>query len=422
MRRRDKSFAPKNDPLAEREPGVLPLASTAAADAAPPAADDEPKVVPGALAVPETDPEKIAFAMWNEGRIDEAIEFLQGQISVERDRRRETALVPAGGPGEDEVRVVPATDWRERHRSALAKGDFNAFGATIHTVDIKATPADAIVAHPPRRSRRAGWLMGVAVAVIGISAAAAYLKGGDDFAELAALPSALPAQTEPAATPEPVSVAAKPEMEIATVEPSDVAASVTPSEAADAKPPEVADLPPESEPVEETASTPVDEPPDEAIADNADLGASPDDASAPAPQTTASIAPAPEQTPILEPRLPRQRPEPPASFTQTAAAEAAPDPLVIPEPDVPLVVSEPEVRVIGGPEFPALYAEVPRQPNRPLRPVRRLLPGIGPVYDSSYPATLTPAEYQALLERRAWAQRYSAERRTRAEGRITFLP
>jgi hypothetical protein len=46
-----------------------------------------------------------------------------------------------------------------------------------------------------------------------------------------------------------------------------------------------------------------------------------------------------------------------------------------------------------------------------------------PVLGRAFPRrTLTPAEYQALVERRAWAERYTAERRTGIVGRILTLP
>jgi hypothetical protein len=114
------------------------------------------------------------------------------------------------------------------------------------------------------------------------------------------------------------------------------------------------------------------------------------------PETTASIdaGPSPIEEPaVLEPaRLPRERPEPPATVGQQ---------------DTPTVVEEPgfvpadgmEVPVIGGPGPQG----VPVVPFDPLNP----------------PATLTPAEYQALLERRAWATEYAARRRAVAEGRTT---
>lgn len=445
MRKRDKSFGQKNETLEAREPGVLLLASNAAASE--PGTEAAAPVEPTkAVAVKETDPERVAFAMWNEGRIDEAIEYLRGQIAAERDRLDSTALVPAGmGPGSE---VGSATDWRDRHRSALAKGDFNAFGSTIHTIDIKATPADAIVAHPARRSRRGAWLMGVAALAIGLFAGAAYWNGGSGETEVAALSSVQPESAEPVeaadtaeAVAEPADAVEATDVELASVEPEDEAALLPDQDAnaaatADAADeveapapeiaPEIAELPPESEPAVETFQTPVAEVPPVELPPAAEtpvLNATPEippaDGIPPVelieqPEMTASIEPAIEEAsaPIIEPRLPRQRPEPPASFTQTASS----DPLVIPEPDVS------EIPVVGEPDRPTVYAGTEPQPLRVYRPIRRLLPGIGPVYDPNYPTTLTPEEYQALLERRAWAQRYSAERRQQAEDRVIFLP
>ena len=170
---------------------ALSTSATAPRTADKPVVDKEPvldeaKVVAEmALTVPETDPERLAYAMWNEGRADEAIEFLERHLAAERDHRRETALVPVSAEGKDAIRVEPASDWRERHQAALSASDFNAFGASVHTIDITPTQADAVVPHSVRGSLRIGWLMGVCLAVLCVSAAGAYFVARDGDIETA---------------------------------------------------------------------------------------------------------------------------------------------------------------------------------------------------------------------------------------------
>ena len=212
-----------------------------------------------ALTVPEADPERLAYAMWNEGRADEAIEFLEQHLAAERDRRRETALVPVSAEGKDAIRVEPASEWRERHRAALASGDFNAFGASVHTIDITPTQADAVVPHTVRGSLRTGWLMGVCLAVLGISAAGAYFvtRDGDVATTILAASEEVITNLKPeTAAP----AAAAPEVELATVEPDVDGADVPPpdeTELASTLPLAVAvdEPPPEQDPaVDETTS------------------------------------------------------------------------------------------------------------------------------------------------------------------------
>ena len=133
----------------------------------------------GALSVPETDPEQIAFKLWNEGRVDEAIRFLEQEVAAERGRH----AAPLTGEAElpmllpDTVKIEPVSDWRDRHRAALDPATFNAFGAAVHTIELVAEPGDAILPHPSQGRRRAGWIIGIGVAALAVSAAGAFWGG-----------------------------------------------------------------------------------------------------------------------------------------------------------------------------------------------------------------------------------------------------
>lgn len=394
-----------------------------------------------ALAVPDTDPERIAYNLWREGKVDEAIAFLEREITTERSRRRETALVAAAGS--DVVSVEPASDWRERHKAALSDKDFNAFGASAQTIDITPTPADAIVAHARGRSVRPAWLVALLVlAGIGAALATNLWDTRERIYELAALPmlaseptaDAEQAPATQAADVEPTP--AEPETEVAAIGPDPDAVDVPPpeTEVAEIPPPDSAtieELPPPppgaapieaSEPVEsEGASAPV--PPEEAFGQTSSKP--PDEEELSGPETTASVESMPidaESAPVVEPRLPRVRPEPSPEVVAAANAAPEPEPLVIPEPEIPMILGEPETTLGEIPDSVPVYR--PGQ-VRIFGPIRRLAgaPRPLPLDDPSFQRTLTPAEYQALLERRAWAQHYAAQRRAGgASPRIITLP
>jgi len=363
-----------------------------------------------ALAVPETDPERIAYRLWNEGQVDEAIAFLEREIAAERSRHRDTALVPATGL--DMRPVQPASDWRERHKTALTKADFNAFGTAAHTIDVTATPADAILAHGTKRPSRRVWMMGLVLSVVGAAAAAIWASPGSQ--QLEGLPKPTP-QTLATVTESP-----------AISDPQDTTRSAAnsalavdaPAEVIDAPPPEteVVEAPPnpnalaELPPPPPAGATPLEPaaPPLGDTASTALPGELPNE-----PQTTASIAPdrsAGEQTVALEAPLPRPRPEPSAEFV--AALNAPPASAVIPEPPVARM-DVPDVVPVYGPDGVRIY--------RPVRRLARAPRPLPPAPFSFHPG-LTPAEYQALLERRAWAQHYAAQRRAGAAPRIITLP
>lgn len=506
----EKTTAPLDETLEGREPGallieagalkpevdddeprVVHVSADAPAEGDKPAAEasvtpvvDEEKVVAEmALTVPETDPERVAYAMWNEGRADEAIALLEQHLMSERNRRRETALVPASDDGKDAIRVEPASEWRERHRQALASGDFNAFGASTHTIDITPTQADAVVPHTARGSLRVGWLMGVCLAVLCVSAAGGYFVARDGgmttllTATEEAVADLKPAATAPAVKDEEAETdlaAVEPDADSADVPPDEIelvetapvaedvvvvppeadtqadnaAASLLTEEGsaalddiALAAPEEVAapvevasaPIPPkENTPRDDVASTPpvdaslLPAPSDTDVEDTAATDVP--EPAAEVPPITASIEQAPDalapQT-TVEARLPRSRPEPPAAVVERAsgpevvAAEEPP----IPDSDLPLVVSEPPQTEA---EVASIESDVPVYgPDGPVRVYRhiRRTPYPPVLGRAVFPRrSLTPAEYQALVERRAWAERYTADRRSGVIGRILTLP
>jgi hypothetical protein len=366
-----------------------------------------------ALAAPDIDPERIAYRLWNEGRIDEAIEFLEREIAAERGRHRATALVPATGL--DMRPVEPASDWRQRHKTALTKADFTAFGAAAHTIDVTATPADAILAHRAKRPSRRTWIMALIVAAgFGAAGMAVWAPPGDrQLAGVAdstpePIPQAPAAVTEPAAVDDPrdsaqpaagSALAVAPDAEVIEAPPPETEVVETPPPNPDA----LAELPPPPAgaapiaPADDTAST---------ITLPGELPSE--------PPTTASIALDPsaeEQAAALEAPLPRPRPEPSPEIVAALNAQPAPD--VIPEPPVTGADVVPDVVPVYGPNGVRIYRPVRRLAGAPQR-----LPPVDPFF---HPA-LTPAEYQALLERRAWAQHYAAQRRAGAAPRIITLP
>lgn len=441
MRGSDEALAPLDETLEAREPGALLLEAGALKGDS----KDAETSAETALAVPETDPERIAYSMWQEGRVDEAIQYLERHLAAERDRRRETALVPgSAGAGSDAIRIEPASDWRERHRAALSSADFNAFGAPVHTIDVTPTQADAIIAHGVRRSMRSAWLMVFCLAVLlGSSAAAFWYARGDAAVETAALPAAETIVDVEPATSAPA-VVTEPETQVAATEPDAEAADVPPpddTEVAETPPLETEAAPGGAGSLSNVASLPEDAglltQPSPSKAAASDAAAADTEAPATdAPEMTASIEPmsdGAEPQPVVDARLPQPRPEPPASVLATLEPAPAEVPLVISEPEatpgeLPLVISEPPAR----PDEPEIAMAEPDQvpiigagePVRIFKPIRRLhfAPMANRVYDPYARPTLTPAEYQALLERRALAQDYVARRRFMAERRIFTLP
>ena len=347
------------------------------------------------VAVPETDPERIAYNLWNEGRVDEAIQFLDREIAARRHGGSSAGDLSADLSHPKPSAIPPVSDWRDRHRAALA-ADFNAYGAAGSTLELSAQPADAIVPHPPKRPFRGAWIMGLCLAAAGLSGAA--LMSSARIGESA--DTALPV-TQAAREVAPVAIV--PATDVASAksdtnaapsnldQPSALEAGAV-SAAADAAPPAEDNGTPNpeasnaafAENVPDATDTP---PPDEELPPTGDAIAS--DTKDVAPETTASIDTNADAAAQPEVRLPRQRPEPPA---QVAARPAKSQRSVETSP-----------QVIYAPNPPPGSEPSPR----------------GPFFDPLYPRqTLTPAEYQALLERRAFAQNYAARKRAMAQRRI----
>lgn len=357
----------------------------------------------GALAVPETDPEQIAFKLWNEGRVDEAIRFLEQAAAAERKRRSASREEDSAILLPDNTKIEPVSDWRDRHRAALEPAKFNAYGSAVPTIDLVAGPGDGILPHAPRGRRRAGWILGIGIAALAVSAAGAFWGGGPDVLKQAALPF-----LEPSAQDSPRGVVATAEGE----------RSVTEVALAPAMPSARAPLPTadaaaaEAEPAEAAADEDDIPPPDDEVVpeegvENADE--SPDTA-APAPpdanpEELAEATTDPDRvkddaaaTPVAAARLPRQRPEPPKRIASAPRRIGAP----------PSTLDDQRLRLAGAPD-PA------------LRYFRRYSPSYDPrvvYYDPRTVRPLTPAENQILLARRAWAQDYAARRRAWAEWRM----
>jgi len=376
-----------------------------------PRGEGDPDAVPGdhdavigcgALSVPETDPEQIAFKLWNEGRVDEAVRFLEREVAAERSRHtaspdnHEELSVHLTDTG----KIEPVSDWRDRHRAALKPAKFNAFGATVHTIDLVAEPGDAILPHPPE-GRRAGWIVGIGVAALAVSTAGAFWGGVPAPLKEIALPFIKPAaQNSPVPTVPPADSEGS-ALEVATapenvIMPADAEEATEPSGSATVED----DVPPpdDAAPPEDSAADAGDNPAGagDTPADTAALASNSDpEELAEAPGSTdavSSAAPADAgATPVAVARLPRQRPEPPARVASLPPRIGAP----------PATLDDQRLRFAGAPA-PA------------LRYFRRN----SPYYDPrTPPPNLTPAEYQILLTRRAWAENYAARQRALAEWR-----
>jgi hypothetical protein len=349
------------------------------------------RVVETAVAVPESDPERVAFNLWNSGQIDEAIQFLEHEIAAERARapsRRTLSQARRKILGDKAEAMFSASDpvmeRQKRRLRALGAADFSATGAPVGQIDLVAVPADQVV--PAFTRQRRVWPLAAALCLLTVFglAGANYYYGADGARTELALPAATP--------DEPTATASLPAASTATVT-ADTTASA--EDAFD--PEEIVELPPEVD------ADGIDEaPPAEDFGDDAALPGEADDAAAAEPVESPAAADSapPEEVAALEPeavRLPRQRPEPPA-----AALEAASRPASVEEPTVPLVLGAPPATL---------------QPPRPL--VGRPLPVFGPPPaedpDFEQRATLTPEEHQRLLERRALAEDYAARQRALAD-------
>jgi hypothetical protein len=354
----------------------------------------------GALSVAETDPEQIAFKLWNEGRVDEAILFLEREVAAERSRRVAShdndVDLPMLQP--DTAKIEPVSDWRERHRAALEPAKFNAFGATVHTIDLVAEPGDAVLPHPPRGRQRAGWIVGIGVAALAVSTAGAFWGSVPGPLKEIALPF-----IKPAAQDFPVSTDAAADTTRATeiaIAPANTSVAPTPATADPAPSPVQAASVDDEVPPPDDEAVPEDAAPDAAEGEEgtgvsavpATVPEDPAEASAPTDAAAATVA----ATPPTVARLPRQRPEPPLNVPSSAHLVGA----------QPSTLDEQRLRLAPVPAFP--------RPGFPSQ----YGPRLSPYYDPRTPhPNLTPAEYQILVARRAWVEDYAARRRALAEWR-----
>lgn len=398
----------------------------------------------------EDDAERVAFAMWRDGHADEAIAFLEREILLERDRqwkreafsgRREPYF---GDPTPDVIvtpppaeKTKPTKPKRRRKKRGAPVSEPSFSGASAPLIELSAETVD--VTPEESQSETGSGLAGrvgrgpaivaaVGLVVVGFAAAGNVIwdssrpAGEPEKAALAVVSEAAqpatpepaveetasqPTVPQPAAEPEdvasvmpaepvaptlpepqvsvsppvdaallvlpakddaaPVSAAPRPEPDIAATEPG--AASMAPPVAAVER--TTADEPPVAEEALDDSATP---PPPEDFTEEAAL----DDSATPPPPDEL------DEAPVVEPvvaRLPRERPEPPAGVIfapRPTVASSAPD-----------IAPSPQVYSPPGPQ--------PQVAEMPL-----------PFYDQDglpQRQTLTPAEYQALLARRAAAAR-----------------
>ncbi len=391
----------------------------------------EPHLESNALVPDEEDAERVAFSMWREGRTDDAIAFLEREILLERDRRWKhdafaDRLEPHfGAPAPKVIVTPPPADgakpkrrgWRSRNAAPVSEPFFS--DASAPTIDLTAerppvTPLDAL---PERRMGRGPAIVAAIGLVIVACAAAGNIwdnyRGGTAVEHAApametaatVTASVVPAKAEPTQTASvtPATLDATPAVTIAAVPAaSETAAAASLSSAA---PTEAATATPADPPIEATAA---EEPASATLPAEATPPAGPDEAVAlvgPQDQTVDDTVTPPDEldeaatgadggampnasAPIAVARLPRQRPEPPAGLT-LAPSQPASVSQVAPSTPIPAQAPQPEA------------ADLPQ-----------------PFYDSDglpVRSTLTPAEYQALLERRAMAEDYVARRRAIAE-------
>jgi hypothetical protein len=367
----------------------------------------EPKL-DTALATDDRDAERVAFALWREGRTDEAIAFLEREILLEKDRAwKEAAFAGRQEPHFEkpapEVIVTPAPPapeavepkrGRKRGRSATPVSEPSFSDASAPLIELPAeriavTPAADALPVERRTGRGPAIVAAIGLVVVGAAAAANYWDGHRDALKPERVAPAIETEAGNAAALPPATEVNQPtlatmEPAVAAEEPATVAAIPAPQESEDAS---AEELPPPALEDEETVALAEPEPEEPDFADAATPPDEPDLAdSVTPPQEVDEGAVAPE--PPLVARLPRQRPEPPANIALVVPPPARAEPVRVepPEPaseDVPLydMPAEP----FYGPDG---------------RPVQQ---------------TLTPAEYQALLERRAIAEEYVAQQRAIAE-------
>ena len=392
----------------------------------------EPQLESNLPAIDARDAERVAFAMWREGRTDDAIAFLEREILLERDRLwKRDAFAGRQEPHFEtpapQVIVPPSLvddgppkRRRKRSRNVAPVSEPVFSDASAPVIDLSAekvvaVPADAF---PERRMGRGPAIVAaIGLVIVGFAAAGNLwdnYRGGiaiehaapvvETAAPQSASLSVTPAQTEPSSAPAVAALPAAPAPESVAAPVNDPASAAVDESAAAADVPVSAGTPEQAvamsapeEPALDDSATPPDEL-DSAAPDSVEpvAMAAPEepalDDSATPPDELDEAAPDSVE-PVAVARLPRQRPEPPANATTPASVE--------PAQQVRQVV--PTAPVDAPPPQPAV-ADLPQ-----------------PFYGTDgLPArdTLTPAEYQALLERRAIAEDYVSRRRAVAEEAI----
>jgi hypothetical protein len=439
----DRSGAPEGR-LPDSRLDVAPAATielsadTVRREPRPPEGPDAPAVP----AVTDNEAERIAFTLWREGRADEAIAMLEREILIEKDRAWKDGAASAkrephfGEPAPEVIIVPPAPTadakpprGKRRKRGgemiAVSEPVFSDASASAPLIDVGADAADhgasarqaaeAMIARE-RVGRGPAVIALLGLVVVGL-ATAAYLwdgrhphgTGGPAQAETAVdvNPSGTPATAEaaPQATTQPAApqTAAAP----APAQNSDTAASAP---AADATPENAAvaalhDPDPDAAPTDADAAAGTDADDDVPTPGAAADAPPPEDATETA---DAAMVPAPADGP----RLPRQRPQAPA----TASAEtttAAPVPVVRNTPSLATMkpVAPASSQAAAKPKKPAPAPAVAADTGAIARydDAERLpMPFYGRNGEPQR-ETLTPAQYQALLHRRTAAERYVAQ-------------
>ena len=340
---------------------------------------------PPPFGAPEDASERFAFALWNAGRKDEAIAFLEGQIAHRR-----------AAPEAPEAAERPVPPPEKSHAPRLV-------AAGLAAAFLVAAAGAAFIADR--------------LPVAKIAPLAALLAAVPDQPAAPGAPAAPEAAEPPAAAKKAVRVVdSAPVSPAVTAEPLRTASLAPPKPSEDSTPP--------PEPVDATDSAPPPEP-----VKKADAAPPPDDA----PSGLAALR-LPGDGP--EARLPKPRPDkapaladliPPGGKKAARRAERV---VAAAERPAPLRYAAPKMR--GAP--PRVLGRVPYYPPPgPLGP--RWPPGPPPPFAAPLPpvfsgGTTVMTIYgprivydPALAESRALAERYAAERRALAEqGIVVYAP
>ncbi len=421
-----------------------------------------------ALTLDEDDAERVAFAMWREGRADEAIAFLEREILLERDRqwKRETFSgrhEPYFGDPTPDVIVPPppAEETKPKRRrkkrgAPVSEPSFSDASAPLielsaETVDVtpEVSQSETGPGFAGRIGRGPAIVAAIGLVVVGFAALGNIIwdssrPAGEPEQTALAVASEAAQPVVPEANPEPTADETASQLVVPqpAAEPKDVAsatpaAPVTPSlpETSTSTPPPVNAallvLPEEDDGALASAAPPRE--PDIA-ATQADSASMQPPVAAMEPSTASG--PAVAEGPALALGDPAETlddsvtPPPPEDFVDEAALDDSVTPpppdevyeaaLLQPEPVVarlPRERPEPPAGVIFAPR-PTVASTAPNvAPSPPVYLPPEPQPQVAemplPLYDQDglpqQRRTLTPAEYQALLARRGAANDYPGE-------------